>query len=180
MDFGLGNNFGTTSKTFGGSKNIWQYIGQGFPVGGTVSNLSSYASGDIIPSGSMAILDTVANTVEIIKVQSFDATKTYALNDEVIYGGVAYKCSTAITAAADWNADKWTALKEGDATYDKLIKVNGLTQNDVVVDDSAKSTTGNATERVIFDGIIYSSRLIYEVHDVVWSNLVKITQYKEA
>lgn len=180
MDFGLGNNFGRSSRDFGGSKVIWQYIAQGYPIGGTVSNLADFSSGDIIPSGTMAIYDSVACTVKVIKIASFDATKTYALNDEVIYQGVAYKCSTAITTPAAWNATKWTALASGDATYDNLLKVNGLLQHDIIIDDSAKSDTGNATGRVIFDGIIYSSRLIYEVPDIVWSRLVRITQQKEA
>ena len=180
MDFGLGNNFGKTTKEYGGSKVIWHYIGQGFPVGGSLSNLSDFASGDIIPAGSMAILDTVNNTAKIVQVAAFDATKTYALNDEVIHGGIAYKCSTAITVAAAWNATEWTALAAGDSTYDDLVLVNGLTQHDIVIDDSAKSATGYATVRVIFDGTIYSSRLIYDVPDIVWQNLGKITQYKEA
>lgn len=180
MDFGLGNNFGKTSREFGGSKVIWQYIAQGYPIGGTVSNLADFSIGDIIPSGTMAIYDSVGSTVKVIKIASFDATKTYALGNEVIYQGVAYKCSTAITTAAAWNATKWTALTTGDSTYDDLVKVNGLLQHDIVIDDSAKSTTGAATGRVIFDGIIYSSRLIYEVPDVVWAKLVRITQQKEA
>ena len=180
MDFGLGNNFGKTSKEYGGSKVIWHYIGQAYPVGGTLSNIADFASGDIIPSGSMAILDTVNNTAKIVQVAAFDATKTYALNDEVIHGGIAYKCSTAITVAAAWNATEWTALAAGDSTYDDLVLVNGLSRYDIVIDDSTKSTTGNATVCVVFDGTIYSSRLIYDVPDVVWGNLHKITQYKEA
>lgn len=180
MDFGLGNNFGRTTKEYGGSKVIWHTMSQAYPVGGSLSNLADFASGDIIPAGSMAILDTVDNTAKIIQVSSFSATKTYALNEEVIHGGIAYKCSTAITVAAAWNATKWTALAAGNSTYDDLVLVNGLSRDDIVIDDSAKSTTGNATVCVVFDGTIYSSRLIYDVPDIVWQNLGKITQYKEA
>jgi len=180
MDLGLGNNFGGSSRDFGGSKNIWHYIGQTFPVGGTVSNLADFPSGTIIPSGSMAIDDTASSTVKIVKIASFDATKTYALNAEVIHAGIAYKCSTAISVAAAWDASKWTALAAGDATYDDLVKVNGLTKNDLVVDDPMKGTYGNGTVGVVFNGVIYSSRLDNEVPNIVWAKLPMITQFKEA
>lgn len=60
----FGNTFGTTSKTYGGSKNIWHEIKGSYPIGGTV-DLTDYGIGDVIPAGSMCYLDMSDHTVEI-------------------------------------------------------------------------------------------------------------------
>lgn len=41
----------------------------------------------------------------------YDATKTYAVGDMVIYNGGLYKCNTAISTAEAWTAAHWTATK---------------------------------------------------------------------
>lgn len=42
--------------------------------------------------------------------ETYSATKTYALNDLVVYNGVIYKCITAITVAEAWTIAKWEAI----------------------------------------------------------------------
>lgn len=40
----------------------------------------------------------------------YDPTETYALGSYCIYGGVLYRCSTAITTAEAWTVGHWTAV----------------------------------------------------------------------
>lgn len=44
----------------------------------------------------------------------YDATATYNIGDYVIYNGVLYRCTTAITTAEAWNAAHWTAATLAD------------------------------------------------------------------
>lgn len=67
------NTFGQTSKSYGSGKNIWHEIKGAYPVGGTIANLSAYAVGDVIPAGSMCVLDQVAHTITIVKASETDA-----------------------------------------------------------------------------------------------------------
>ena len=68
------NSFGSTSKTYGAGKNIWHEISGTYPVGGTISNLSDFTSGTVIPSGSMCKYDAVNATIKILTAA--DATTT--------------------------------------------------------------------------------------------------------
>lgn len=45
---------------------------------------------------------------------TYDATKTYAVGDYVIYSGKLYRCNTAITTAEAWTAAHWTETQVGD------------------------------------------------------------------
>lgn len=177
------NTFGKTGKSYGSGKKIWHLIENKFPVGGSVSNLADFPQGNVIPAGSMVILDTVTATAKIVNgiAGFFSTAKTYAVGDMVVYQGVGYKCTTAVTKAGAWTGDtNWTALAAGDAVYDDLSKVNGLLENDIYVDEAAKSETGYATATVVYKGLIYSSRLEFAIPDLVWGNLAEIKQFKEA
>lgn len=44
--------------------------------------------------------------------EEFDASKSYEIDDRVIYEGNAYKANTAISAGA-WNASQWTKISSG-------------------------------------------------------------------
>ena len=44
---------------------------------------------------------------------AFDATQTYAVGDRCTHESKIYKCTTAITTAAAWDATKWTELTGG-------------------------------------------------------------------
>lgn len=67
------NTFGKTSKSYGSGKNIWHEIKGAYPVGGTIANLADYSVGDVIPSGSMCILDQAAHTITIVKAADTDS-----------------------------------------------------------------------------------------------------------
>ena len=176
------NTFGRTEKSYGTGKNIWHLVENKYPVGGKVSNLSDFPVGTVIPPGSMAIFDSVKGETKVLKgIADFSTTKTYKLNEKVIHDGVAYKCTTAVSSAGTWTGDtNWTALESGDADYDDFVNVNGLLENDIYVDEAAKSTNGCATATVVYKGLIYSSRLEHSIPDIVWNNLTEIKQFKEA
>ena len=42
--------------------------------------------------------------------ETFDAAKTYAVGDLVVKDGKSYKCKTAISTAAAWDATKWDEI----------------------------------------------------------------------
>lgn len=60
------NTFGKTSKSYGSGKNVWHEIKGAYPVGGTIANLADYEVGDVIPAGSMCVLDQAAHTITIV------------------------------------------------------------------------------------------------------------------
>ena len=62
----LGNVFGKTSKEYGGGKNIWHEVKGQFPVGGNITNISTYI-GSVIPSGSMCKFDQAKGEITIVK-----------------------------------------------------------------------------------------------------------------
>lgn len=43
----------------------------------------------------------------------YDPTKTYAVGEYVVYDGALYVCTTAVTTAEEWDADKWTETTVG-------------------------------------------------------------------
>lgn len=45
---------------------------------------------------------------------TYDATKTYAVGDYVIYNGKLYRCNTTISTAEAWTAAHWTETQVGD------------------------------------------------------------------
>lgn len=127
------NTFGKTSTTYGSGKNIWHEIKGVYPVGGTIT-LTNYNVGDVIPAGSMCILNQATHAITIV-------------------------------AAADTNS---------------LANVNGLLQNDIYVDEAAKSTLGAATGSVVFAGEIYIDRLAEGIPAAALAVLPMIVAIKEA
>lgn len=73
---------------------------------------------------------------------NYDATKTYAVGDHVIYSGGYYRCNTAITTAEAWTAAHWTqltlggeitGLKSASVSYKGTIQNAGISNlNDAV------------------------------------------------
>lgn len=56
-----------------------------------------------------ALLQLLANFANV-----YNPANTYALNDCVIYQGVLYKCTTAISTPEAWDSTHWTAIKAVD------------------------------------------------------------------
>lgn len=74
----------------------------------------------------------------------YDATKTYAVGDYVIYNGKLYRCNTTISTAEAWTAMHWTETQVGDDVgelksaflnkepinwFDKTTAINGKNFN---------------------------------------------------
>lgn len=62
---------------------------------------------------STADLDTMPMAFYILTKAEpayYDATKTYAINDQVTYDGKVYKCSTAISTPEAWTESHWTEV----------------------------------------------------------------------
>ena len=56
-----------------------------------------------------ALLQLLANFANV-----YNPANTYALNSCVIYQGILYKCTTAITTPEAWDSTHWTAIKAVD------------------------------------------------------------------
>lgn len=56
-----------------------------------------------------AINQTISNLAE-----DYSSTSTYALNDCVLYEGLLYKCTTAISTPEEWTLAHWTQIKAVD------------------------------------------------------------------
>lgn len=69
----LGNSFGKKEESFGSGKNIWHEIKGAFPVGGKITNISSY-KGQVIPAGSMCQFDQVKAEITIVKATDVKTT----------------------------------------------------------------------------------------------------------
>lgn len=41
---------------------------------------------------------------------TYSSTKTYAINDRVVYQNALYKCTTAITTVEEWNPEHWEVI----------------------------------------------------------------------
>lgn len=59
---------------------------------------------------SAANLKALEDVLYGIEAEAFDATKTYAVGDYCTHETKTYKCTTAITVAGAWDADKWTEV----------------------------------------------------------------------
>lgn len=107
------NTFGKTNKVYDAGKAIWHRIVSVFPIGGTITNLSGFSAGSIIPSGTPAYLNTAASQVTVVATPTYDSSAKYAVGDKVIYGGKFYRCASAITTPEDWTAAHWTEIVGG-------------------------------------------------------------------
>lgn len=152
---------------------------------------AKYAVGDAcIYGGVVYVCNTAISTAEawtaahwtkMASISAYSSSATYSVGDLVVYDGELYKNKTAIAVAEAWTAAKWTKLTVATTLYVNLPKVNGLTQHDIVVDAAAKDATyGGATASVVYEGMLFISRLASEIPDSVLANLVGIKVYKEA
>lgn len=60
------SDYGRTEKVFGSGKNIWFDVPKVYPVGGII-DVDGLTKGDVIPAGSMCVLDNASGTLTIVK-----------------------------------------------------------------------------------------------------------------
>ena len=80
-------------------------------LGAFFVNILQYVTS--LKTGSKTVTGAINQTVSNF-ANDYDSTSTYAVDDCVIYGGVLYKCNTAITTAEAWDATHWTQIKAVD------------------------------------------------------------------
>lgn len=67
--------------------------------------------GLIVPSTTNYTADkTIATVEDMYGFPVYDNTATYAIGDKVIYNGIPYRCTTAITMAEDFDSSKWIEI----------------------------------------------------------------------
>lgn len=58
---------------------------------------------------SSKIVENAINSILDLIAPQFSDSSTYAVDECVIYNGVLYKCTTAVTTAGDFDANDWTS-----------------------------------------------------------------------
>jgi hypothetical protein len=76
------------------------------------------------PKGTYAVIIGNGTSTEM---EVYDNTKTYAVDDEVVYEGVAYKCIVAVTEAEDFDSEKWDELDYEIIDDAKVTRSNAMT-----------------------------------------------------
>ena len=75
---------------------------------------------------------TTINIYDLIKqiysnlAEEYDSTKTYSINEYVIYSGQLYRCVSSITVPEEWHSNKWNTIDLSSVLYNN---VNTLTRN---------------------------------------------------
>lgn len=153
------------------------------------SSTSKYAVGDVVVKGGIAyVCDTAISTAgewdatdwtELSAIAEYSSSATYSQGDLVKHEGKVYKNKTAIGTGEEWTAAKWTECAKATAAQGEGI--SGLTQHDVYVDAEAlDSTYGGATVSVVYEGVLFTSRLVNPIPDAVLAKLPGIISFKEA
>ena len=76
--------------------------------------------------------------------QPFSTSSTYAVDAYVVYNGLLYKCTTAVTTAGEWNSSNWTQVK----LIDNIINPIKTTADGAI----PKSTVTAAGDLIIGSG----------------------------
>ena len=82
---------------------------------------------------------------------TYDITATYAVGDFVIYGGMLYKCTTAVTTAGAFNINNWTQT----VVTDELGSGGGDNANQNIADAYDPTQTYEVDDYVIYNSLLY-------------------------
>ena len=138
------SDYGKKEQTYGSGKNIWVDVPKVYPVGGVIDT-SGMTIGDVIPAGSMCVLDTAAGTIKIITsanasgaaevdTLTITAIPTSAGNITITLNGIAYE--VAVNTTTETTATKVaTAIKNAFASDANWT----VTSSDAVVTFTAKA-----------------------------------------
>ena len=80
-------------------------------------------------------------------IPAFSSLSTYEVGEIVIYGGVAYKCVTAITPAEEWTAAHWTLATNSDLA----ARLKGLKSDGTATASFVTSILGNPVAKEAID-----------------------------
>ena len=98
----------------------------------------------------------------------YSTSATYEVGEIVLYDGVAYKCTTAVTTAGEWTGStNWTAATDADLAN----RLNGLKSDGTATDAFATNILGkqvaNVKENTVSLAAAYSETETYAVGDAV-------------
>lgn len=107
-----GNTFGKQTVGHKHARKVWREVRQQYPAGGTITNITDFASTKVIPAGSFVKYDMSAKTIEVITEAKItacissgnvDAAKVAALgvngylyNDAYLLDGVTVATGTVV------------------------------------------------------------------------------------
>ena len=94
----------------------------------------------------------LTGTIAAKSIPAFSSLSAYEVGEIVIYGGVAYKCVTAITPAEEWTAAHWTLATNSDlAARLKGLKSDGTATDAFATDLLGKPVAKEAIDEEIID-----------------------------
>jgi hypothetical protein len=110
----------------------------------------------------------------------YDSTSTYSVGDYCIYGGVFYRCTTAVTTAESFDSTKWTTTQVGDELLNIENEINGI--------NSSLNNKQNKTWTKIFDKSYTTDFATGTSKTITWSDdiftynemvvLIKVDSYQ--
>ena len=92
---------------------------------------------------------TIATEESITGYPIYDNTTTYAVGDKVLYGGVGYRCKTAITSAEAFDSSKWETIQlinYVDINTNQVIKGTKTVKSIQFVKDTSDPNSGSKLE----------------------------------
>ena len=70
---------------------------------------TSSETASIVPiNGNMDIIDDIMHGSQVSLAPAYDTTATYDVGDLIMYDYELYRCTTAVTIAEAFDANKWT------------------------------------------------------------------------
>ncbi len=192
------SDYGRTTKEYLPGKNIWVDVPKVYPVGGVIDT-TGMTLGNVIPAGSMCVLDTAAGTIKIITsanasgaaevdTLTITAGATKAGKVTVTLDGVAYEIDVAL---ADDTATKvatkiaavtfagWTAsASAGVVTFTASVKETKIAPmfdgGDTGVTGTFAVTTEGKPDAAKVNGLLYNDVIVntYTTGTVVYEGMV--------
>lgn len=91
----------------------------------TTLNLSGVVVGDELTDGTVKWL--VVDHFGASGISNWQANKSYAVNDVVIYNNQIYQCNTAHTSGTNFDSTKWTKIGGGSSGVSEFGRVGDIT-----------------------------------------------------
>lgn len=143
------NNFisrnGTNSSDLGSSAVKWKNL---YLAGEINPNANTY--GLTLPDTTSYTANKEIATVEDITTNitgypAYDSTATYAVGDKVLYNGLGYRCTTAVSTAESFDDTKWTQIQLKDyvdINTNQVVKGTKTFKSIQFVKDTSDPTAG--------------------------------------
>lgn len=136
----------------------WTEVKVGSEVKDAKNGVTAVDSNFVKATATQSFTDVQKNTARTninaansdVIADTYDATKTYAVGDYVIYNGKLYRCNTAISTAEAWTAAHWT---ETQMTDDVADLKSAIDEADTLLEISPFPVSGGGTLTVASEGV---------------------------